>query len=415
MTDIDQGQAPLGPQTHAQDQESITESRHGHTANPQDAEHRAEQAFPSNAPPAVRRVRATPFMRDATLERLDKAKAFATMTRQQCFEHGYLKVEDLDDEELVAGKCRDEYGRIPKNGKKTELIPKDLYDDMVAEHELRFKQRLRSHLDKAITTMVEIMEDDTVEPRERFEAAKYLFERTAGKTPDTVNINVNRAPYEELLNAVTGIAPMSRAEHRELKGAGIVDVEYEIEEEHDSPQPTANPQDTVQDDIPQQDVPASSEAPVEPDVVLVHQARPGEQPDVPTGQPGLLPHQGADSGQKPNVEPNAKRVDEKLPNIPVGDHVLFRANNTVDRPLPEQRADVPADPELMYGRRADEKRSYADQARAAADLAKRRRASKDRIQNAKKQRKIARATGADAIEDDIIGATLADDGKLTFE
>lgn len=410
MTDTDQ-------ETHAQDQETLTESRHGHTANPQDAEHQ-EKAFPSNAPTAVRRVRATPFMRDATLERLDKAKAFATMTRQQCFEHGYLTVEDLDDEELVAGRCRDEYGRIPKNGKKTELIPKDLYDDMVAEHELRFKQRLRSHLDKAITTMVEIMEDDTVEPRERFEAAKYLFERTAGKTPETVNINVNRAPYEELLNAVTGIAPMSRAEHRELKGAGIVDVEYaEVEDDETTsqhePEPATNAQDTVQDDIPPQDVPSSSETPVEQPVVPVHQARPSEQPEVPTGQPGDLPHQGTNSGQKPvQQQPDD---DAKLPTIPVGDHVQYRANNDLPAPAAEQRADVPNQPELMYGRRADEKRSYADQARAAEDLAKRRRASKDRIQNAKRQRKIARATGADAIEDDITGAVVADDGKLTFE
>ena len=53
--------------------------------------------------------------------------------------------------------------------------------------------------------------------------------------------------------------------------------------------------------------------------------------------------------------------------------------------------------------------------RDAEALAARRREAKKRIQDAKKARKIARATGADAIVDDITGATLGEDGQLHFE
>ena len=110
--------------------------------------------------------------------------AIRTRSRQYCFDHGFITAKDLDDEELVAGKCRDGNGRIPKTNGKTETIPRELYDEMVAEHELRYKQKLRANLDSMLDIMVDIAQDDTVEPRDRFEAAKYLFERTAGKTPD---------------------------------------------------------------------------------------------------------------------------------------------------------------------------------------------------------------------------------------
>ena len=81
--------------------------------------------------------------------------------------------------------------------------------------------------------MVDIAQDDTVEPRDRFEAAKYLFERTAGKTPDTVNVTVKQAPWEELLSQVAGIAPMNRDEHRRL-GVGIVDAEVVEDDEEEA-------------------------------------------------------------------------------------------------------------------------------------------------------------------------------------
>jgi hypothetical protein len=293
-----------------------------------------------------------------------KDEALRTESRQYCFDHGFITSKDLDDEELVAGRCRDRNGRIPKTNGKTELIPRHLYDEMVAEHEMRYKQKLRERLDQMLDIMTDIAEDDTVEPRDRFEAAKYIFERTAGKTPENVTVSVKLAPWEELLNQVTGIAPMTRSEHLRLQ-AGIVDAEVvEYGEEEDT----------------QEEAPYGEERGESSDPYIRDAAT-----RVPTGEPA-----DASTGAMNEdywTEGDIRHTEE-----------------------PHQ-----SEPERNYGRRADEKRSYAQQAQDAQSLAKRRKEAKDKIRNATKQRKIARALGADAIKDEITGVELSEDGKLKFE
>jgi hypothetical protein len=329
---------------------------------------------------ATRRVAAKPFGQTQAHKLLIKEEALRTLTRQECFDKGYLTVKDLDDEELRYGRCRDESGHIPvKNGKKTVLLPQDKYDEMIAEHELRYKQKLRQRTDEMLDIMVSIAEDDTVEPRDRFEAAKYLFERTAGKTAETVNVNVRQAPWEGLLSDVTGIGSITRAEHRRMTeedgSAGIIDVEFVDE---DSVQP--------------EDVPEAGEDSAEPHMVQVHQPRP-EQPAGPTDVP-----------QAPLVR---KVVDGE----PTFDRDPATERSTEHAPV---EVDDP-DPITQYGSRRTEAKDYAQQAREAQALAQRRKESRERIQQAKKQRKIDRATGADAIKDEITGATIGEDGKLTFD
>jgi len=315
-----------------------------------------------------------------------RERAIRTMSRQYCFDHGYITVKDLDDEELVAGRCRNANGYIPKAKGKTELIPCEQYDLMVAEHELRYKQRLRQNLDSMLSIMVDIAEDDTVEPRDRFEAAKYIFERTAGKTPDTVNVTVKQAPWEELLSHVTGIAPMSREEHRQM-GVGIVDAEIIDIDEDDNGQETED------------------------------QAQAGTY-NQERGE-GFNPYV-----QRPDWD--AAAAPATMPTEPAtgtADGGALRANGYVSEPAEHSEQTEPTEhsepyqeePNLNYGRRADEKRSYAQQAQDAQSLARRRKEAKAKIKNATKQRKIARAMGADAIKDEITGVALSDDGKLHFE
>lgn len=144
------------------------------------------------------------------------------MTRQQLFNNGIIGVEDLDDEELRAGRCRESNGRIPKQENKTATMPRDIYDAMIEEHERRTDQKLREQLDTALDTMVEIMSDDTVEPRDRFQAAQYLFERVKGKTPERVHIATgDKAPWEEVFD---GVAKITRQRSKALQ-EGAIDVE----------------------------------------------------------------------------------------------------------------------------------------------------------------------------------------------
>jgi len=355
----------------------------------------------------------------------ERDEALQKYTRQEAFDRGYLTVKDLDDEELRHGRCRDQFGRIPKVDGKTELIPAEKFDEMVAEHELRFKQRLRERLDSMIDVMVGIAEDETVEPRDRLEAAKYIFERTAGKTPETVNVNVKAAPWEELFGSVAGIASMSREEHKQVQ-AGIIDVEFDVEGNcpgcnsevpEDEWCEKCRLQDVDEDAGPSQGVPQDGEV-AEADVEYVRQAgradygQDGADTDWTKPRDG---YEGASTMARLDNKQHAGAPDEQLPE---GARVPEQHAGYSERvPRGYVQTDIASthDNEMTYGRKPDEERSYAAQARAAADLARRRKEARDARNAAKKARKIARAMGADAIKNEISGAEVDDSGTLRFE
>lgn len=321
---------------------------------------------------------------------LDKEQALMSLSRQECFERGYLTVKDLDDEELRYGRCRDEHGYIAKKMGKTELIPKEMYLEFVAEHELRFKQKLRQRLDDAIDVIVDIMNDETAEPKERFEAAKYVFERTAGKTAETVNINVKTAPWEDLLSQLTGIAPISRSEHRAIGHSGIVEAEFEEIPDDQEVSVADAPPDTQEASQASQPI----ETPVEPEPYTQADGPTAESMDYDIEQVRAERHAGT-------IE-----VDNEKPVY----------NTEGDIHTPGQEGDQYHN---LYGRRADQKRSYVDQARAAEEVARRRKENREKRNGAKKQRKIARAMGADQIKDEITGFTVSDgpgqEGNVHFD
>lgn len=161
-----------------------------------------------------------PFFQ-AAIEQQKRQQQAARMTRQQMFDNGFLRVEDLDDEELRYGLCRDEHGRIPKRTNKTEMVPRDLYDEMVNEHAKRFDERLRQQLDVALNTMAEVMVDPSAEPKDKMEAAKWFVDRVRGKSVERVAVHVQKQPWEELLGDV---AHVTRAQH-EARKMGIIDAE----------------------------------------------------------------------------------------------------------------------------------------------------------------------------------------------
>ena len=179
------------------------------------------EAIQPGPPPPTRTVDHPHFYRHVHEQEKLKQQA-RNMTRQQLFDNGFITVEDLDDEELRAGRCRDAHGRIPKVNKTMEMVPRDLYDEMVAEHAKRFDEKLRQQLDTALNTFVEVMTDPTCEPKDRMEAARFFVERVRGKSVERVAVSVSKAPWEELLGDV---AHVTRAQHEAMK-AGAIDVEF---------------------------------------------------------------------------------------------------------------------------------------------------------------------------------------------
>lgn len=178
------------------------------------------EAIQPGPPPPTREVAHPHFYQHVHEQEKLKQQA-RNMTRQQLFDNGFITVEDLDDEELRLGRCRDGHGRIPHVTKTMEMVPRDLYDEMVAEHLHRTKEKYRQNLDAALQVMVDIMGDESVEPKDRMEAAKHIIERQMGKAVERVNVSVTKAPWEELLGDV---AHITRAQHQALK-EGAIDVE----------------------------------------------------------------------------------------------------------------------------------------------------------------------------------------------
>ena len=183
-----------------------------------------------------------PHFFQAAIEQQKLADKARNMTRQEMFNNGFIRVEDLDDEELRYGMCRDSRGRIPKRTNKTEMLPRDLYEAMVAEHSKRFDENLRQQLDVALNTMSDIMVDPTAEPKDKMEAAKWFVDRVRGKAVDRVQVQVSKAPWEELLGDV---AHVTRAQH-EARKMGIIDAEV-VEEAPDSEAIAEQPQDVVEE------------------------------------------------------------------------------------------------------------------------------------------------------------------------
>jgi hypothetical protein len=342
------------------------------------------------------------------VEEQERRLAASRMTRQQQFEHGFIGVADLDDEELRAGRCRDESGNVPRTRGKTQPIPRDMYDEMVAEHERRFTHKLRENLDTMVDVMVEVATDDTVEPRDRLEAAKYIFERVAGKTPERVQIAVAKAPWEEVLH---GIAKVTREESHQIRQGQLpapayIDAEVvptppqeatEVQTEGDIGIPACvcgNPYTPnivhrtdgpcyVPDGDNPQPVADSSSGPTggpdiaspEPDTGLpADQPTPDQAkyaaptcPPIPQGYP---PNKQAPSWDNPVNSSSTMRIDPAAANAqPRGPELVERANQSAH--------------------------NLAAAYDAAQDLAERRLAAKRRIRDAKKRRIIARTMGVD--------------------
>lgn len=138
------------------------------------------------------------------------------MTRHEMFIKGFITVEDLDDQEIQAGKCKDRKGQLPPSRDKIDMLPRDLFTALVQEHQKRMNEKLRSVADRAIDTMVEVMDDKTAEPADRFKASQYLFERVAGKNPEKIITATAKEPWEEVF---AGIGTSSREDSRNRREA----------------------------------------------------------------------------------------------------------------------------------------------------------------------------------------------------
>lgn len=340
-------------------------------------------AIKPGPPPPTHQVDHPHFYQHAHEQQALEAKA-RNMTRQQLFDNGFITVEDLDDEELRAGICRDAHGRIPKPTKTMDMVPRDLYDAMVAEHAKRFDEKLRQQLDSALDTMARNMVDPTVEPKDQMYAATWFVDRVRGKSVERVAVQVTKAPYEELLSDV---AHITKAQHEAMK-RGAIDVEsYEL------------PEGTVPEGVSP-----------------VHEA--GAEP---TDAPGVSGGQGDQHGHR-----GQGLVDQSGGELRPGENVASQYVATHDSSGERERgaqdgsawelplAPTPFDPlpeapsfDNLATSNPVAPKTLSEQIRGAQDrgieVAQARANRKTIIENAKKRRRMMRATGTDVLVDALTG------------
>lgn len=125
-------------------------------------------------------------------------------SRQTQLLTGVITVEDMDDEELLHGYCRGVDGKFhggPRN------VPRAVHQEIQRRLQRRGMGKVQELFFRSVEVMGEVMNDPDATNGERFNAARYVFERVAGKTPDKVEVAMEVKKYEQVLEDVLRLKP----------------------------------------------------------------------------------------------------------------------------------------------------------------------------------------------------------------
>lgn len=130
------------------------------------------------------------------------------LDRVQKFMQGFIKLEELDDDEIQGGFVRNSEG-MPINGWR---LGAKFQAQLTKELHRRLNEFLKTKTPDMLKVMVDIAENDLFEAADRIKAATWVAERTMGKTPDVLVTATTDAPYQSIL---AGIEAGSRESYRE--------------------------------------------------------------------------------------------------------------------------------------------------------------------------------------------------------
>lgn len=130
-----------------------------------------------------------------------------------------IRVEDLDDEELLRGQVRDADGRF--RGGQARKIPREFHNELMRRIIEQGVSKMKRSYVKAVEVLTEdIIEDESVDIRLRYDAAKYIIERLGGKTPEVVNATVEVKRWEQVMDTI-------------IKEVPVEIIEGEVEDDED--------------------------------------------------------------------------------------------------------------------------------------------------------------------------------------
>lgn len=130
------------------------------------------------------------------------------LDRVQKFMQGFIKTEELDDDEVQGGFVRNSQG-MPIIGWR---LGAKFQAQLTKELHRRLNEFLKTKTPDMLKVMVDIAENDLFEAADRIKAATWVAERTMGKTPDVLVTATTDAPYQSILS---GIESSSRESYRE--------------------------------------------------------------------------------------------------------------------------------------------------------------------------------------------------------
>lgn len=115
-------------------------------------------------------------------------------SRLQKLIDGEITFADLDDDEIAQGRLRASDGTF--RGRPPDLIPRQLYTELLRELRTRGQRMFQQNLFQAIDTLSEIAEG-AEKDSDAIAAAKEIITRVLGKVPDKVEITDSRSAFEE--------------------------------------------------------------------------------------------------------------------------------------------------------------------------------------------------------------------------
>lgn len=115
--------------------------------------------------------------------------------RMQMLLDGELAIEDLHDDEIFKGQLRDKNGKF--QGTRTNMIPRQFYDQAVVELMRRWQAKVNSQLEPMMKVLQDLANNPKVSADARYKSAVYLIERAAGKVPEKAEMKVELSKWEK--------------------------------------------------------------------------------------------------------------------------------------------------------------------------------------------------------------------------
>lgn len=110
--------------------------------------------------------------------------------------------EDLSiwsEEELRRGRRMSKRGRW--EGRAPAIVPKAVHDELVKRTLDDAQKLMRENLVAAVSVLIELVQDEEVDAREKVKAIDMIMTRVMGKPPEKVEVTGEMKPWEMVLSA----------------------------------------------------------------------------------------------------------------------------------------------------------------------------------------------------------------------